>query len=38
VPQRLKPDCKGNTYGTGEPVPLSKTEAKRVFQQLLKPH
>ncbi len=26
VPQRLKPHCKGGTYGTGKPVPLSKTE------------
>jgi len=28
VPQRLKPDCKGSTYGTDKSVPLSKTEAK----------
>jgi hypothetical protein len=26
VPQRLKPHCKENTYGTAEGVPLSKTD------------
>jgi hypothetical protein len=26
VPQRLKPCCNHGFYGTGKPVPLSKTE------------
>jgi hypothetical protein len=31
VPQRLKPDCKGSSYGTDKSVPLNKTEAKQGF-------
>jgi hypothetical protein len=34
VPQRLKPHCKENTFGTAEAVPLSKTD----FSAPSKPH
>ena len=30
VPQRLKPDGKGEQYGTAEAVPLSKTHVDKV--------
>jgi hypothetical protein len=33
VPQRLKPDCSSGSYGTGEPVPLSKTEFSALFTE-----
>jgi hypothetical protein len=31
VPQRLKPQCRGSFFGTGEPVPLSETREIRII-------